>query len=97
MRNTFPAVSTTIDVHKFNDDFYYRNKYRPLMYFPSITLLFLLNESIFYTLQGISQDPIHLKIFSPRVLTLTLIDLPGITKVMKRFIRRLMVTVKQNV
>ena len=26
-------------------------------------------------------DPIHLKIFSPRVLTLTLVDLPGITKV----------------
>ena len=26
-------------------------------------------------------DPIYLKIFSPRVVTLTLVDLPGITKV----------------
>ncbi len=26
-------------------------------------------------------DPIHLKIFSPNVLTLTLVDLPGVTKV----------------
>ncbi|KAK3565807.1 hypothetical protein QTP86_015566 [Hemibagrus guttatus] len=30
---------------------------------------------------GISSEPIHLKIFSPNVLNLTLVDLPGITKV----------------
>lgn len=32
-------------------------------------------------LQGISDEPIHLKIFSPHVVNLTLVDLPGITKV----------------
>uniref|UniRef100_A0A8C5AQE3 Interferon-induced GTP-binding protein Mx n=1 Tax=Gadus morhua TaxID=8049 RepID=A0A8C5AQE3_GADMO len=31
--------------------------------------------------KGISPEPIHLKIFSPKVLNLTLVDLPGITKV----------------
>ena len=31
--------------------------------------------------KGISRIPINLKVFSPRVLNLTLIDLPGITKV----------------
>ncbi|XP_069556324.1 dynamin-1-like protein isoform X2 [Brachyistius frenatus] len=31
--------------------------------------------------KGISDEPIHLKIFSPRVVNLTLVDLPGITKV----------------
>lgn len=31
--------------------------------------------------KGVSHDPIVLKIFSPRVVTLTLVDLPGITKV----------------
>uniref|UniRef100_A0A3P9AA74 Dynamin GTPase n=1 Tax=Esox lucius TaxID=8010 RepID=A0A3P9AA74_ESOLU len=31
--------------------------------------------------QGISPEPIYLKIFSPHVLNLTLVDLPGITKV----------------
>lgn len=31
--------------------------------------------------QGISAEPIHLKIYSPKVLNLTLVDLPGITKV----------------
>uniref|UniRef100_A0AAY4B750 Dynamin GTPase n=1 Tax=Denticeps clupeoides TaxID=299321 RepID=A0AAY4B750_9TELE len=30
---------------------------------------------------GIGNDPIYLKIFSPNVLSLTLVDLPGITKV----------------
>uniref|UniRef100_A0AAQ5X0B7 Dynamin-1-like protein n=1 Tax=Amphiprion ocellaris TaxID=80972 RepID=A0AAQ5X0B7_AMPOC len=30
---------------------------------------------------GISDEPIHLKIFSPHVVNLTLVDLPGITKV----------------
>lgn len=34
-----------------------------------------------FLFQGICADPIHLKIFSPNVLTLSLIDLPGITKV----------------
>ena len=31
--------------------------------------------------QGVCHDPINLKIYSPKVLTLTLVDLPGITKV----------------
>ncbi|CDQ94248.1 unnamed protein product [Oncorhynchus mykiss] len=31
--------------------------------------------------KGISPEPIYLKIFSPHVLNLTLVDLPGITKV----------------
>uniref|UniRef100_A0A8C7ZZV0 Dynamin-1-like protein n=1 Tax=Oryzias sinensis TaxID=183150 RepID=A0A8C7ZZV0_9TELE len=31
--------------------------------------------------KGISEEPIHLKIFSPFVVNLTLVDLPGITKV----------------
>lgn len=31
--------------------------------------------------KGISKEPINLKIFSPHVLALTLVDLPGITKV----------------
>jgi len=31
--------------------------------------------------KGISNDPIRLKIFSPRVLALTVVDLPGMTKV----------------
>ncbi|XP_077418291.1 dynamin-1-like protein isoform X1 [Vanacampus margaritifer] len=31
--------------------------------------------------KGITAEPIHLKIFSPKVLNLTLVDLPGITKV----------------
>lgn len=31
--------------------------------------------------KGISDEPIHLKIFSPNVVNLTLVDLPGITKV----------------
>ncbi|KAM7414909.1 hypothetical protein PAMA_019633 [Pampus argenteus] len=30
--------------------------------------------------KGISEEPIHLKIFSPHVVNLTLVDLPGITK-----------------
>lgn len=34
-----------------------------------------------YVFQGISPEPIYLKIFSPNVLNLTLVDLPGITKV----------------
>lgn len=31
--------------------------------------------------KGISRSPIHLRIHSPKVLTLTLVDLPGLTKV----------------
>ncbi|XP_031138510.1 dynamin-1-like protein isoform X4 [Sander lucioperca] len=31
--------------------------------------------------KGISNEPIHLRIFSPHVVNLTLVDLPGITKV----------------
>ncbi|KAI7854349.1 Dynamin central region-domain-containing protein [Circinella umbellata] len=31
--------------------------------------------------KGISRTPIHLRIYSPKVLTLTLVDLPGLTKV----------------
>ncbi|XP_012729003.1 dynamin-1-like protein isoform X2 [Fundulus heteroclitus] len=38
-------------------------------------------ERVSGTNKGISDDPIHLKIFSPHVVNLTLVDLPGITKV----------------
>lgn len=38
-------------------------------------------QSFLNSLQGISPEPIYLKIFSPKVLNLTLVDLPGITKV----------------
>uniref|UniRef100_A0A6Q2YGK3 Dynamin-1-like protein n=1 Tax=Esox lucius TaxID=8010 RepID=A0A6Q2YGK3_ESOLU len=38
-------------------------------------------ERISGTNKGISGEPIHLKIFSPNVVNLTLVDLPGITKV----------------
>ncbi|ACI64781.1 dynamin GTPase, switch/motor protein [Thalassiosira pseudonana CCMP1335] len=31
--------------------------------------------------KGVSSTPIHLKIYSPRVLSLTMVDLPGLTKV----------------
>ena len=31
--------------------------------------------------KGISSEPIHLKIYSPHVLALTVVDLPGMTKV----------------
>lgn len=34
-----------------------------------------------YILQGVSPEAIHLKVFGPKVLNLTLVDLPGITKV----------------
>lgn len=44
------------------------------------------NEIVRYTdattgNKGISPDPINLRIYSPNVLTLTLVDLPGLTKV----------------
>ncbi|XP_054631363.1 dynamin-1-like protein isoform X3 [Dunckerocampus dactyliophorus] len=38
-------------------------------------------ERISGTNKGISDEPIHLKVFSPHVVNLTLVDLPGITKV----------------
>lgn len=31
--------------------------------------------------KGVSKLPIHLKIYSPNVLNLTLVDLPGLTKI----------------
>ena len=34
--------------------------------------------------KGVSKLPIHLKIYSPNVLNLTLVDLPGLTKVSAR-------------
>ena len=34
-----------------------------------------------YHLTGISPQPINLRVFSPHVVTLTLVDLPGLTKV----------------
>lgn len=34
--------------------------------------------------KGISKLPIHLRIYSPNVLDLTLVDLPGLTKVRSR-------------
>jgi dynamin 1-like protein len=36
---------------------------------------------MFCILKGVSIDPIILKIYSPHVVTLTLVDLPGITKI----------------
>lgn len=35
--------------------------------------------------KGINSDPMYLKIYSTRVVNLTLVDLPGITKVSFRF------------
>ena len=37
--------------------------------------------SQFFFFKGISSEPIRLKIYSPKVLNLTLVDLPGVTKV----------------
>ena len=37
--------------------------------------------NVIISLLGISPQPINLRIFSPNVLTLTLVDLPGLTKV----------------
>ena len=34
-----------------------------------------------FMLQGISKKPIRLKVYSPHVFNLTLVDLPGLTKV----------------
>ena len=36
---------------------------------------------VMFSLQGISNKPINLKVFSPHVLDLTVVDLPGLTKV----------------
>ncbi|TSK28067.1 Dynamin-1-like protein [Bagarius yarrelli] len=41
----------------------------------------VLHTSKHQVADGISNEPIHLKIFSPHVVNLTLVDLPGITKV----------------
>uniref|UniRef100_A0A8C2WKR2 Dynamin-1-like protein n=1 Tax=Cyclopterus lumpus TaxID=8103 RepID=A0A8C2WKR2_CYCLU len=38
------------------------------------------NITVTSVISGISEEPIHLKIFSPHVVNLTLVDLPGITK-----------------
>lgn len=54
--------------------------------------------------KGVSHDPIVLKIFSPNVVTLTLVDLPGITKVpvgdqpedIEQQIREMILTYVQN-
>ena len=40
-----------------------------------------MNNFDYLLLQGISADPINLKIYSQNVVNLTLVDLPGITKV----------------
>lgn len=39
------------------------------------------HTSTCFRILGISPNPINLRIFSPNVLTLTLVDLPGLTKV----------------
>lgn len=36
--------------------------------------------------KGINRQPINLKVYSPHVLSLTLVDLPGLTKVRIRFL-----------
>lgn len=36
--------------------------------------------------KGVSKNPISLRIYSPNVLNLTLVDLPGITKVPVRYV-----------
>ena len=36
---------------------------------------------LFFMSKGISNEPIILRIYSPKVVNLTLVDLPGITKV----------------
>jgi dynamin 1-like protein len=41
----------------------------------------LMHGALPHCLPGISPQPINLRIFSPNVLTLTLVDLPGLTKV----------------
>ena len=46
-----------------------------------VTSINLLKVDIWFILQGISSEPIRLKIYSPKVLNLTLVDLPGVTKV----------------
>lgn len=48
-----------------------------------VVLIYYFTDIVFLLCvsQGISDEPIHLKIFSPHVVNLTLVDLPGITKV----------------
>ena len=51
------------------------------MYIYILLLLKLYININWFTLKGISSEPIRLKIYSPKVLNLTLVDLPGVTKV----------------
>lgn len=54
------------------------------LYYIFLFSLFHLSDSkvaCFNVLQGICPEPISLKIFSPHVISLTLVDLPGMTKV----------------
>lgn len=44
--------------------------------------VFLPTWGLFHSLPGVSDDPILLRIFSPKVMDLTLVDLPGLTKVL---------------
>jgi vacuolar protein sorting-associated protein 1 len=59
-------------------------------FFLQITSLFSVNEFLVFNVPflfhifnflGISPQPINLRIFSPNVLTLTLVDLPGLTRI----------------
>ncbi|KAF2088222.1 hypothetical protein K490DRAFT_39989 [Saccharata proteae CBS 121410] len=43
--------------------------------------------------KGINRQPINLKIYSPSVLSLTLVDLPGLTKVSRRFLTKVKVPI----
>lgn len=46
--------------------------------------------------KGISRTPIHLRIYSPKVLTLTLVDLPGLTKVGSHPCLRSLLLIEEN-
>lgn len=46
------------------------------------------------TNKGITRQPINLKIYSPHVLNLTLVDLPGLTKVGRQVCRCASITAK---
>lgn len=56
--------------------------FSPLVRVPLVQMPFwCLSLNSFSCFQGISPEPLYLKIYSPHVLNLTLVDLPGITKV----------------